>query len=199
MWDYKGIKLPRGCVVFSELTDHELRRLELAAAAQAGSAPLGPTSSPARSVASTEYLQAFCEFMHSQGFNAMGSCTFSDKVAYKRFILSPLKAVQVVAMGIRNDCPFRGHLGFHGKLFVTPEWHRTGREVPHVHFALKTAGNPETCCAQIRSYLSNTFGRSTCEVMRDRNAGTLYGLKDTLKETAVYPNAYFLALRDRGR
>jgi hypothetical protein len=35
--------------------------------------------------------------------------------------------------------------------------------------------------------------------MRDSHKGTLYGLKDTLKETAFYPNAYYLALRERGR
>jgi len=148
---------------------------------------------------STKYLQDFCELLRAHGFNAMGTATFSDKVAYRRYILSPLKAVQVVAHAITKETPYRGSLGFHGKLFITPEWHRTGRQVPHIHFALKTTGNPDTCTKLIRSNLSNTFGRSTCEVMRDVQSGTLYGLKDTLKETAFYPNAYYLSLRERSR
>jgi len=186
--------LPRGAVVHSQASEQDLARLEAAARAQARAVG---GQSVARSEWSAGYLQALCELLHNHGFNAMGTCTFTDAVAYRRFILSPLKAVQVVAHSIAREAPFRGSAGFRGKLFVTPEWHRTGREVPHVHFTLKTRGNPDTCCKLIRIHLSNHFGRSTCEVMHDQDKATLYGLKDTLKESAVYPNAYYLALRER--
>lgn len=199
LWNYNGVWLPRGAVVASAVDEHTLRRLELAAQATAARSLGCAASPPRRPQCDSEYLQAFCELLRDHGFNAMGTATFTDKVAARRFVYSPLKAVQVVAQSIRKETPFRGSLGFRGKLFVTPEWHRTGRNVPHLHFALKTTGNPETCCELIRRHLTNTLGWSTCQVMNDVDRATLYGLKDTLKETAFYPNAYFLCLRERGR
>lgn len=200
LWDYQGVLLPRGCVVQGRASEADLERLEQHAAAQAvRRAAFGPSPS-ARAQADSRYLQSFCELLRSHGFNAMGTATFSDKVAYGRYILSPLKAVQVVAHSITKETPFGTSLGFRGKLFITPEWHRSGRAVPHVHFALKTTtADPQKCCNLIKRHLSSTFGRSTCEVMRDVEKGTLYGLKDTLKETAFYPNAFYLSLRERGR
>lgn len=201
LWDYQGVLLPRGCVVQGRASEADLMRLEQLAAAHASRrAAGGNLAAPARPQADSQYLQAFCGLLRSHGFNAMGTATFSDKVAYGRYILSPLKAVQVVAHSITKETPFGTSLGFRGKLFITPEWHRSGRAVPHVHFALKTTtADPQKCCNLIKRHLSNTFGRSTCEVMRDLEKGTLYGLKDTLKETAFYPNAYYLSLRERGR
>lgn len=199
-WNYQGVLLPRGCVVEGRASEADLERLEQHAAAQASRrAASGNLTAPARPQCDSEYLQAFCELLRSHGFNAMGTATFTDKVAARRFVYSPLKAVQVVAQSIRKETPFRGSLGFRGKLFITPEWHRTGRNVPHLHFALKTTGNAENCCDLINRHLTNTLGWSTCQVMKDVKDATLYGLKDTLKETAFYPNAYYLSLREGGR
>jgi len=134
------------------------------------------------------------------GLNAMGVVTFSDKYAASRGIYSPQAAADDVWRGLTQEVPMRGSYGFWGKFILAPEWHRTGRQVPHVHLAFETIGNPETLCADLLRFFGNTRGRSRFELMRDVDSATLYGLKDVLKEQrfAAHPlNARLWKIRRR--
>jgi hypothetical protein len=93
--------------------------------------------------------------------------------------------------------------GYPFKFVLAGEAHRTGRLVPHVHLALESNSAPiDKLCSELFVYFLRTRGRCRFEPMRDVNAATLYGLKDTVKAAKSYPCAIAARLwhpRRRGR
>lgn len=177
LWQHRsGVWLPRGSVVHETLSPEELALRE----AGAGSRRPGPA--PARPQLHRDSLDAMASWFSMHGLNAMGVVTFSNDYAARYGIYTPRAAVRDVFRGLINEVPLRGSRGFWGRFALAPEWHRTGREVPHVHIAFETIGNPVTLCADLNRFFGNTRGRSRFEVMRDCDAATLYGLKDVFKE-----------------
>lgn len=179
-WHHKsGVVLPRGCIVTEHATAEEIERVTARAERRRG--PQG-VAAPSRPQQDSDWLHETSQWLQLHGLNAMGVVTFSDRYAGSRGIYSPAAAVDDVWRGLTTEIPLRGSYGFWGKFVLAPEWHRTGRQVPHVHLAFETIGNAETLCADLRRYFGNTRGRSRFELMRDVDAATLYGLKDVLKE-----------------
>jgi len=179
-WHYQGVVLPRGGIVSGVLSESELCELE--ARAQLRRAAALDRCSVSRPSLSASVLSALCEWCSAHGLNAMGTVTFSDSYASARGIYSLSRALSDVDSGFSQEVPLRGSHGVKTRYVLSGEWHRTGREVPHVHLAFETAGNPETFLSALDLFFSSTRGRCRFELMRDSNVATLYGLKDVLKE-----------------
>jgi hypothetical protein len=127
----------------------------------------------------------------------MGVVSFSDAYAARHGIYSPKRALDDVWRGITQDARIRGSHGFRGRFVLAAEWHRTGREVPHVHAAFEGVGNRQSLCYDFWRHFKNTRGRCRFEEMRDVDTATLYGLKDVLKEDASTADGFRFRLTAR--
>jgi len=177
LWVVRGMELPRGCVLSSQLTPEEV--VSYAGRVDARGTCRAATPSPDLS---RRLLSELCAWCASHSLNAMGTVTFSDSYASSRSIYTLSRALSDVAHALDCEVPLRKSHGVLTSYALSAEWHRTGREVPHVHVAIKTTGNPDSFLAALRLFFSNTRGRCRWELMRDCDDATLYGLKDVLKE-----------------
>ena len=175
LWRHDGVVVPWGSVAVSHLTDEDLERLD-AGRVRRG---LGNRPQPRRSASDEERLQALCEWLHDHGLNTIGVVTFSDEYAARHSIYSLNRALDDVWAGMVQA-------RFPWKFVLAGEFHRTGRTVPHVHVALEIPPHAQPrVCSELWRYFFATRGRSRFEPMRDVNAATLYGLKDTVKDAAA--------------
>lgn len=155
---------------------------------------------PARAVSEAAELDAFCEWLSCYGLDVIGTVTFSDDYAQRWGITSLARAVEDVKGALRSIHLRRGDArgfvsGFPFSYALAGEWHRTGRQVPHVHLALESRGaNQDRLLRELRSFFDGSRGRSRFEVMRDRSAATLYGLKDTVKSVKLDSDALYVRL-----
>lgn len=160
---------------------------------------------PARAVSEAAELDAWCGWMREHGLDLMGVVTFTDDYANRHGIKTLQRALADVEAGLRSGTFRRGDArgalqGFPFSYVLAGEWHRTGREVPHVHLALESRGaNPGRLLRELRGLFDGSRGRSRFELMRDCDAATLYGLKDTLKtaKTDADPIRFRLLRRRR--
>lgn len=197
-WQYEGVSLPRGAVVQSTVDAEYLASLGERATARSG-LPERPGARVRRAENDALFLQGLCEWVQGHGLNAVFTVTFSDEYARKRGIYSPRRALQDVREGISREVPYGTRsMGFRGKYILAAEWHRTGREVPHVHGLLKTTTqDPQLGLDIINRYMSNTRGRCRFELIRDYDPATLYAFKDVLKEDRSSAQGFFFHLTDR--
>lgn len=187
----------RGAVMTRPLTDEDLERLD------AGSTRRGVKghTSP-RPLADEQQLQAYCEWLHGHGLNIMGVVTFTDRYADLHGLRNrPDRALDAVWHGLTHarlkfgTDSHKPRGGYPWKFVLAAEWHKTGRDVPHVHLALESRfHDPERVCDALFAYCFGTFGRSRFEPMRDTSAATLYGLKDTVKVCKEDPSMLRLRL-----
>lgn len=191
-----------GAVSISKLSESDLERLDERSKARGVRGHL----SPPRAVSEAAELDAYCEWVAGHGLDLIGVVTFTDEYAQRHNIFSLSRAVDDVASGLRSIHCRRGDSrgfvsGFPFSYVLAGEFHRTGRAVPHVHLALESRGsNQGRLLRELRGYFDGSRGRSRFEVMRDRTAGTYYGLKDTIKSVKHDSDAIYLRLlrpRDR--
>lgn len=161
---------------------------------------------PARPLSESLELDEYCSWLSSFGLDLLGTVTFSDEYATRHGLTTLSRSVHDVEHGLRAIHVRRGDTrgfrkGFPFSYVLSAEWHRSGRQVPHVHLALESRGAPvDRLLRELRGYFDGSRGRSRFEVMRDRSAGTLYGLKDTVKEVRHDSDAILLRLcRPRSR
>lgn len=178
----------RGAVAVSQATQADLDRLD-AGHARRG---LGPRPQPRRPAHEEAQLQALCEWLNGHGLNTIGVVTFSDDYASRHGVFSIRRGVQDVWDGLYRGIPMGEKFGYPWKFVLAGENHRTGRLVPHVHLALEV---PDHCdqsqvCYRLWDYFFRTRGRSRFEPMRDVDTATLYGLKDTVKQSSNDPHAF---------
>lgn len=172
-----GVLLPRGAVVTRTMDPDELAAFNDRCSAQAE-----PQAACAgrvrRSVASASQLDAFCEWLQANGLDIFGTVTYRDEYANRYGVYSLKRGLDDVWAGLT-------HLGFRYKFVLAGEWHPSGRQVPHVHLALESAGQPiDKMCSDLYRYFFDSRGRSRFEPMRDQNVATLYALKDSVKASA---------------
>lgn len=155
---------------------------------------------PARAVSEAAELDAYCEWLSGFGLDIIGTVSFTDEYAERRGITTLHRAVADVESGLRaiqvRRRDQRGFIkGFPFSYVLSGEWHRTGRQVPHVHLALESRGaNQDRLLWELRAFFDGSRGRSRFEFMRDRSKATLYGLKDTVKEVKHDSDAILLRL-----
>lgn len=166
----------RGAVALSQATDEDLERISRGSIRRG----LRGHHNPARALSESQQLDALCQWLHEDHhLNAIGTVTFSDHYAQRHAIYSFDRALDDTWAGLNE-----AH--FHWKFVLAAEWHRSGREVPHVHLALEIPDHlTDRVLDQLRRYFDGTRGRSRFEVMRDTTAATLYGLKDTVKSSKI--------------
>lgn len=184
LWQHSsGVLLPRGCIVLDRLTDDGLAELESASVARGVRRGDQVARRLRRSASDAEQLQAMCEWFHGHGLDGIGVVTFSDEYAGQRGIHSLARGLDDVWRGL-SECPMNNgrSRGYRGRFVICGEWHRTGRDVPHVHIAFETY-QAKGVCDDLWRYFSRTRGRSRFEPMRDVTTATLYGLKDTIKDS----------------
>jgi len=163
--------------VSSTLSDDELAALNERCAARAKPQAAG-AARVRRSVAEASQLDSFCEWLHNNGLDLFGTVTYRDDYAKQYGIYSLKRGLDDVWAGL-------SHFGFRYKFVLSGEWHPSGRQVPHVHLALESAGQPvDKVCYELYHYFFHSRGRSRFEPMRDQNIATLYALKDSVKASA---------------
>jgi hypothetical protein len=151
-----------------------------------------PGKRPARTAQEKAVLNASCAWMAEHEMDVFGVVTFAPKYAEKRALYTFGRALDDVAAGFKE-------VDFGGKFALAAEWHRTAREVPHVHLVLRSGTESEhgmkRLTDKLYAYFFNTRGRSRFEPMRDLDDASFYSLKDTFKNSAQHANAsrYFLS------
>lgn len=207
MWDYHGtgLMLPRGTVVTTKPTDEadlsDIRdRAQLESDRRGVFAGSVEVRKVKRSVADSAALDAFCQWLDSQGLDIFGSVTWTDEHAARRGVYSLSRGLSDVERGLASASLKRGRMiGFRGRYVLTGEWHPSGRLVPHIHMALSSNGatDVEFLCYELHRFFLATCGRSRFEPMRDVSEATLYALKDTVKSSAADADSLRLRLSRR--
>jgi hypothetical protein len=127
-------------------------------------------------------LEALCAFCESMALDLFGAVTYTDAYASKHGIYSPRMACKDIRRGLRE-------FGYRGRFALAAEFHRTGREVPHVHLLLEShCQSPKKACEDVWQYFSTTRGRTRIEPILGLR-GTRYALKDVLKQAMEHPGA----------
>jgi hypothetical protein len=137
----------------------------------------------------TRVLDTMCQWFAEKKLTIKGEVTFTDEYAKRRGIFSLSRALDDVWEGMR-EVPLRGRAGFLGKFVEAGEWHPSGRNIPHVHMAIELLGNEEALCHALWRYFKRTRGRCRFEPMRDVTDGSMYALKDVLKNDARTSDGY---------
>lgn len=198
VWDYHGtgLLLPRGTVVVTRPDDSadlvDLQERLDAESARRG-VRLGDQRSRhvKRSAESAAILDSLCVFTQSFGVDIFGAVTFSDEYASSNRIYSLDAALRDVHAGFRSMPMNHGRsVGYRGRFALAGEWHRTDREVPHVHFLLCSNGMPvKAVCEEVWEYFFRSRGRTSCAPIIEAVKGTRYALKDVLKQSIEHPEA----------
>lgn len=190
-----GLLLPRGAVVASQLSEDELAEVEMRSAGERGRAA-AERRAPRRARRDAEVLEALCVWCRANSLDCMGTVTFSDRYAEANGIYTPKRALDDVWRGLVSEVPLRGSRGFWGRFVMAAEWHRTGRNVPHVHLAFEGTGNRERLCDGFQRFFRHSRGFSVFSEMWDINSATLYGLKDVLKEDSRSADGFRFRMQD---
>lgn len=183
-WRYQGVVLPRGAVVQGSLDADQLADLSARAAARRGCTARGHVTRSASDEAVLQEISAWVnsEFQHP----CFGAITFSDRVADRLKIYSPKRALDVVEHDLKTAIPIRGSSGYLGKFCLQSEWHRTGRNIPHLHTVFEGIGNADNLCTDFWRFCHVRYGSSWFQEIEHLDAGVLYAFKDVFKE-AVGP------------
>lgn len=199
-----GLLIKHGTVIetrmWGETLDRECDRLDKASDRRGVQVWETAKKKPKRSIADELELRAIADWFNGEGLDIIGVVSFTPDYADRRYLNTLSRATDDVHDGLRS-VPMKGGRirGFPYKFVLFPEWHRTGRLVPHVHLALESGGHPgnvtQAICDDLWRYFFSTRGRSWFQPMRDLNKATLYGLKDAVKSSREAGDAVHLRLK----